>query len=116
MIVSTVTKQSTKSTKVQPPAKTLEARENQMIALAFDQAETELRNKSASSQVVTHYLKLGTLRSQIELETLREQNKLIVAKTEQIKSTAQTAEMFKEAIAAMRQYNGNSSGGDKDDY
>lgn len=95
-------KQQTKNTKVQPPARTLEARENQMIALAFDQVEAELRAKKASSQVVTHYLKLGTLRAQIELETLVCNNLLITAKTEQIKSTARTEEMFKEAISGLQ--------------
>ena len=108
-------KQQEKTTKKQPPARTLEARENQMISLAFDQAEAELRAKKASSQVVTHYLKLGTLRAQIELETLKSQNLLITAKTEQIKSTARSEEMFKEAIAAFKQYSGASPGGD-DDY
>lgn len=100
--------------KVQPPARTLEARENQMIALV-DQAEAELRAKKASSQVVTHYLKLGTLRAQIELETLKSNNLLITAKTEQIKSTARTEEMFKEAIAAFRSYSGASLPGGDDD-
>lgn len=107
-------KQPEKNTKKQPPARTLEARENQMIALAFDQAEAELREKKASSQVVTHYLKLGTLRAQIELETLRNQNELIAAKTEALKATARTEEMFKEAIAAFRSYSGAPSGGDDD--
>lgn len=107
------TKPQRKNTK-QPPAKTLEARENQMIALAFDQAEDELRKKQATSQVLTHYLKLGTIRAQIELETLKAQNKLLEAKTDQIKSQARTEEMFKEAIAAMRQYSGASLGGDDD--
>lgn len=108
-------KQQEKTTKKQPPARTLEARENQMIALAFDQAEAELRNKTASSQVVTHYLKLGTLRAQYELESLKQQNLLMAAKTDQIKSTARSEEMFKEAIAAFKQYSGASPGGD-DDY
>ena len=64
------------------PAITPEARENQMIALAVDLAEKQLIEGTASSQVITHYLKLATTKEKIEREILEKQKELIVAKTE----------------------------------
>lgn len=40
----------------QPP----EARENQLVSLAYDLAEQQLREGSASAMVITHLLKLRT--------------------------------------------------------
>ena len=68
------------------PALTPEARENQMIALAGNLAEKQLQEGTASSQVITHYLKLGSSKYQLENEKLREENKLLVAKTEALQS------------------------------
>ena len=48
------------------PALTPEARENQLISLASDLAEKQLREGTASSQVITHYLKLGSTKERIE--------------------------------------------------
>ena len=36
-----------------------EARENLLVSLAIDLAEKQLREGSASAQVITHYLKLA---------------------------------------------------------
>ena len=113
--MQTSNKQPSNSKRTPPPATTLEAREAQMIALAFDQAELELRNKTASSQVVSHYLKLGTMRAQAELEALKENNKLIVAKTEALQSTKRIEELYKEALGAMKSYSGATPGGEDDD-
>ena len=97
-----------------PPATTPEARENQMIALAVDLAEKQLANGTASSQVITHYLKLGSTKEKIEKEILEKQKDLIVAKTESIKSAKQIEELYKDALSAMSRYSGNR-GGDEDD-
>ena len=61
------------------PALTPEARENQLIALAIDRAEQQLLDGTASSQVITHYLKLGSSRERLERERLENENKLIRA-------------------------------------
>ena len=103
----------TKSTKARRPALTPEARENQMIALAVDLAEQQLREGTASSQVITHYLKLGSTKERLEKEKLEEENKLLRAKTENIKSMKRSEELMEEALRAFRQYNGQV---DKDDY
>lgn len=92
--------------KRRPPATTPEARENQLISLAVDLAERQLSNGTASAQVITHYLKLGTTRANLEKEKLERENELLKAKTESIQSQKQIDELYAKAIAAMRSYNG----------
>lgn len=95
------------------PALTPEARENQMISLAVDLAEQQLRDGTASSQVITHFLKLGSMREQLERERLEEENRLLKAKTKAVESAEEVKQLYEEAIIAMRQYSGN---GDSDEY
>lgn len=94
------------------PATTPEARENQLISLAVDLAEQQLSAGTASSQVITHYLKLGSTKEKIEQEILKSQKELIQAKTESIQSAKRVEELYKEALNAMRAYSGQQ----KDDY
>lgn len=89
------------------PAITPEARENQLIALATDLAEQQLRDGTASSQVITHYLKLGSSRERLEKEIMEKQKELISAKTSNIESMANSESLYREAIAAMKKYNGD---------
>ena len=95
------------------PALTPEARENQMISLAVDLAERQLQEGTASSQVITHYLKLGSMRERLEREKLEEENKLLKARTEQIQSMKRVEDLYEEAIKAMRNYGGQ---GEQDEY
>ena len=97
------------------PALTPEARENQLIALAVDLVQQRLIDGSASSQETTHFLKLGSMKNQLEMEKLREENKLLKAKTESIQSAKRVEELYAEAINAMRRYSGNRSSSDEDD-
>ena len=94
------------------PALTPEARENQLISLAVDLAEKQLQEGTASSQVITHYLKLGSTKERLEKEKLAEENKLLRARTEALQSAKKQEELFEQAIKAMRRYSGN---GDDDD-
>lgn len=95
--------------KKQVPARTPEARQNQMVAYAMDLAEKQLREGTASSQVITHFLKLGTTTAQLELEKLKLENELVKAKTDSIKSAENMEKVYTEAIAAMKRYSGNYS-------
>ena len=97
---------SSRSTAKMRPALTPEARENQLISLAVDLAEQQLREGTASSQVITHYLKLGSTKEKIEKEILEKQKELISAKTESLKSSKRIEELYAEAISAMRKYSG----------
>lgn len=89
------------------PAITPEARENQLISLATNLAEQQLMDGTASSQVITHYLKLGTAKSQLELEKLKRENELLRAKTESIESAKRVEELYAQAIDAIKLYSGN---------
>lgn len=83
-----------------------EARENQLISLAVDLAEQQLRDGTASSQVITHFLKLGTTKAELEKEKLKKENKLMDAKTKQIESSEEIKVLYENAIKAMRSYSG----------
>ena len=108
-------KSSGESNKIRP-ALTPEARENQLIYLATELAEQQLRDGTASSQVITHYLKLGSSKERLEKEILEKQKDLMVAKTEQLQSAKRIEELYTNAIAAMRRYSGNGgNGGDEED-
>ena len=88
------------------PASTPEARENQLIGYAVDLAEQQLINGTASSQVITHYLKLGSTKEKLEREILEEQKKLITAKTEALESQKRVEELYANALTAMKEYSG----------
>lgn len=104
---------SSGETKMMRPALTPEARENQLISLAVDLAEKQLREGTASSQVITHYLKLGSTKEKIEKEILEKQKELIEAKTKSYKSAEEQKELYASALEAMRRYSGQ---GNRDDY
>lgn len=89
-----------------PPATTPEARENQLIALAVDLAEEQILAGTASSQVISHFLKLGSTKEKIEKEILEQQKELIKAKTESIQSGKRVEELYTNALNAMRLYTG----------
>lgn len=95
-----------KSKIISHPASTPEARETQLIGYAVDLAEQQLINGTASSQVITHYLKLGSTKERLEREILEEQKKLITAKTEALESAKKVEELYANALAAMRKYSG----------
>lgn len=106
---------SSKNTRDIRPALTPEARENQLISLAVDLAEKQLKEGTASSQVITHYLKLGSTKEKIEKEILEKQKELITAKTESLKSAQRIEELYNKAISAMRKYSGQEVNENDDD-
>lgn len=93
-------------------ATTPEARENQLIAAAYDLAEKQIRNGTASSQVITHYLKLGSSREKLEQQRLEGENSLIGAKIEMLKSQKKVEELYGAALAAMKSYAGQDDSSD----
>lgn len=97
------------------PALTPESRENQLISLAVDLAEKQLQEGTASSQVIAHFLKLGSSRANLEREKLERENELLRAKTESIESSKDMIEMYNNAIKAMQRYSGNGGNEDSDE-
>lgn len=88
------------------PATTPDGRENQLVALAVDLAEKQIREGTVSSQVLTHYLKLGSSRERLEQERLRRENHLLEAKAEAMASAKRVEELYGKALNAMRSYAG----------
>lgn len=96
---------------------TPEARENQLISLAVDLAEQQLREGTASAQVISHYLKLATTREQLERKKLERENRLLDAKVEAYASSKRIEELYAQALTAMRSYAGQVEYEDEyDDY
>lgn len=88
------------------PAATAEARENQLISLAVDLAEKQMIEGTASPSVITHYLKLGSSKQQLELEKIKHENELLRAKTDNLEAQKNMGEMYDKAISAMKLYSG----------
>jgi hypothetical protein len=92
------------------PAMTEESRENQLVSLAIDLAEKQLAEGIASSQVITHYLKLGSTREKLEQERLHRENQLLNSKVEMMASAKRIEELYEQALNAMRTYAGRDTG------
>ena len=103
---------SSESLRKMRPALSPEARENQMISLAMDLAEQQLRDGTASSQLITEFVKRGSTKARIEQEILEEQKELIEAKTQSLRSAQRIEELYANALSAMKNYSGQ---GDSDD-
>lgn len=88
------------------PATTPEGRESQLVSLAFDLVEKRIREGTATSQEVTHFLKLGSSREALEQQRIRHENELLEVKSQAIKSQERMEETYKHALDAMRRYSG----------
>lgn len=104
---------STASTKTRP-ALTPEAEENEMISLAVNLVRQRLIDGTASSQETTHYLKQSTAKSRYELELIKAQTAMTIAKKEAMDSQKRSEERYAQAIKAFKTYSGH--GADEDEY
>lgn len=93
-------------------ATTPEGRENELIALAYDAAEERIRNGSATSQEIVHFLRLGSSKERLEKEKIRSDMELQKAKIEALEYSKNLELLFNNAIQAMQSYSGKSG----DDY
>jgi len=98
------------------PATTPEGRENQMIDLAIQLAEKQMREGTASAQVISHFLKLGSSRETLEQERIARENELLEAKAEAMASHKRIEELYQEALNAMQSYSGQKPAENFDDY
>jgi predicted site-specific integrase-resolvase len=85
-----------------------------MVGFAIDLAEEQIRDGTASSQVITHFLKLGSTREKLEQQRLEHENELTRVKIEAIESQQRMEELYKDAIEAMRSYSGSEPPRDSD--
>ena len=88
------------------PATSPEAREQQVVSQAIDLAERQIQEGNASSQVITHFLKLGSSREQLEQQRIAHENELLKVKRESLESAKRVEELYEKAIGAMRAYQG----------
>jgi hypothetical protein len=91
-----------------PPATSPEDNEQRLIGLAADLAQRQLEDGSASAQVITHYLKLGSSRERLEQEKVRRETILLGARVEAMESAKRVEALYGEALAAMRAYQGDA--------
>lgn len=89
------------------PATTPEGREDQLISLAFDHAERQLRDGTASSQLTTQLVKFGSERERLERRKIENENLLLSAKVDQINSAQRMEDLYKEAMKAFSEYRGD---------
>jgi len=89
------------------PATSAEGRENELSSAAYDLAEEQIRGGTASSQVITHFLKMGSSRERLEQERIRHENELLEVKRDQIESQKRVEELYMQALSAMRSYSGS---------
>ena len=78
-----------------------------MISSAIDLAEKQLQDGTAASQVITHYLKLGSTREKLEQERISSENEVLKARVEAMLSSKRIEVLYEEALNAMRNYSGN---------
>lgn len=88
------------------PAITPEGREKQLISLAMDLAEQRLLDGTASAQEVTHFLKLGSTKNQLEVEKLKKETELLETRKQSIEASARMDKMYEDAMRAMQTYKG----------
>lgn len=114
--MSRASKDTSQTSRCFAPAISPEDQEDQMTALAADEAVKRLRNGTASSQLIVECLRRGSVKERLELEKLRQENELLKAKTEAIHATKQNAEIYRNALEAMKSYSVSSVGDDNEDY
>lgn len=89
-----------------PPATTLEGREDQLIAAAMDLVERRIHGGTASAQETVHFLRLGSVRNQLEQDKLRHENEVLQTRVKEMESRKDSGEMYARALKAMRGYQG----------
>ena len=113
-MVAKVKANSSTETRKRRPALTPESRENQLVSLAVDLAERQLVEGTASSQVISHYLKIGSTKERIENEIREQQIELLKAKTDALQSAKRVEELYGDALLAMKEYSGQGRTDDDD--
>ena len=113
--VSRTTTKASGTAKRGMPALTPEARESRLISLAENLAEEQLANGTASAQVICHFLKLGTAKTQLEMEKLKHETELMKTKAAAIESNRHSEDMYAKVLRAFKTYSG-AGGMEEEDY
>ena len=92
-------------------ASTPEGRENEMIMLAYQEVERRIRDHTATSQELCHFLKMGSEKERLEREKLEVEMELQRVRANSIESGKYMEELYNNAIAAMKLYSGSEEDG-----
>lgn len=90
------------------PARTLEGREEDLIRVAYDEAERQIRSGKASTSLILHFVKQGSRRERLEQESIRGKMDLDKAKIRHIETDEKILELYEDAIKAMSSYRGQT--------
>lgn len=90
------------------PAASPFARDMQLKNRAVELAEQQIRDGTASSQIITHFLKMDPEKERLEHQKLEEEVKLLQAKTKAYENAEESKKMYDEAIKAILEYNGET--------
>lgn len=99
-----------------PPATTLEGREDQLIAAAMDLVERRIQEGTASAQETVHFLKLGSVRNQLEQDKLRHENDVLQTRVKEMEGRRSGEELLGKALAAFRGYSGQEPVDPEEDF
>ena len=90
------------------PARTPEGREAKITSSIYDLVEQQIRDKTVSSQVMTHFLKLSTEREALERMKLQKEVELLEKRAQAADSASNMEALYSEAIKALQTYRGEA--------
>lgn len=99
-----------------PPATTLEGREEQLIMASVNLVERRIYANEASAQELVHYLKLGSVKNQLEQDKLRNEVTVLQARVREMESRGASDELTEKAYRAFRGYTGEEPFTEEDEY
>lgn len=91
------------------PPTTPQEHENLLISLAMKRAEQQLADGTASSQVISHFLKMGATREQLEQDKIRKETELLKTKRDTIESAEAVEARIEAAVEAFGRYRGKNA-------
>lgn len=95
-----------------PPAGNPEERTQQLVSDAYDLAEKQIADGTASAAVLVHFLKMGTAREQAELARIKSASELDHAKLEQANQGNAAEKLLEQAMRAFTGYKGEEDDDD----
>lgn len=98
------------------PAKSPEDREIELISMAFDYAEEQFREGTASSQMTVHFLSLASSREKKVQAKLESENELLRKRIADQDTAVQVKDLMDEALKAFRGYAGADEAEDDENY
>lgn len=93
---------------VPEPATSLQAREDQLINMAYNEVERRISEGIATGPELVHFLRMGSTKGRLEKQLLERENELMTAKTEALNTQRKVEELYANAIEAMKSYRSDS--------